>query len=481
MKRRSLYFLFLAGCLLLFGNAQVFANELTDIAEESVVLGDDSAEENVFSAFDFPMQLSSILEPDEDMAKAQIMYDLIENGILERIGMDKTSYIDFKQYGFSNEDGSADRELLRKVYNLVLFNHPECFYATGNYSRIVDQDKKLLGITPQYYEFACEPGAIEQFNNAVDLRLQKVQDMDNPVEIMLTLYDDLAVFNSYNWEVDTRRREEAGREAWTAYGALVSGNPTCSGYARAYRLLLLRRGIPCIVVSSSEMNHAWNIVKIGDYCYHVDVTTANRPKPPSLRGRSGHQFFLLSDELIMQYGYYNWTVSGLQGWEIPTPVCESKLFEKGWAFSNQADYSYRNQAEFPFYRVDGNYYSLRRTNKNICSLYCGAISEPGKKLAELSLYTRFKEDGSWWTIGSGIVWANGCLYYVDMDKNLKRYELETGSDQVIGYIPFEPMPSQDGYFTDAVDGIGLSYDRQTGKIVATSRTRREVIACFPAS
>lgn len=480
MRRRNICSLLLAVLLFFSCSQQAFASESAQIIEENDVTEEVDSEKKDFSVFEFPMQLSSVLEPGEDITKAQIMYEQIEKGIVEQIGMNDEAYIDLKQYGFSNENDSADRVLLAKVYKLVIFNHPECFYVTGSYSRIFDKatGKKLLGISPQYYDFAREPGAIEQFNNAMETLLQEVADMDNPVEIMLTLYDDLAILNSYNWEVATGRREEAGHEAWTAYGALVSGNPVCKGYAMAYRLLLLRRGIPCIAVHSSEMNHVWNVVKIGDYCYHMDVNRSNTA--PALKGRSRHQCFLLSDETISEYGYYNWTAYGPQGWETPVPACESKMFETGWAFNNQADYSCINQAEFPFYRTEGIYYSLRRVNRQSGVLYRGAISEPGEKLATLPLYTRVSEDGSWRT-GAGIVWANGCLYYVDMDKNLNRYELKTGSSQIIGNIPFVPMPSQDGYYSEEVDEIGLSFDKENGEIVATSRTRREVIASFPAS
>lgn len=460
-------------CALLMAIVLVFLNCQPVFANESVMIN--------FSAFEFPVQLSSVLEPYEDFAKAQIMYGLIEKGIIDRIGMEDEAYIDFEQYGFSNEDGSEDRELLSKVYKLVIFNHPECFYVTGGYSRMTDKatGKKLLGFSPQYYEFAREPGAVDRFNSAVDALLQEVVGIEDPVEIMLTLYDDLSIFNSYNWEVATDRRDEAGDEAWTAYSALVSGDPVCKGYARAYRLLLLRVGIPCIMVYSSEMNHIWNMVKIGDDCYHVDVDSSNGPAP-SFKGRSRHTCFLLSDQTIGQYGYHDWTAYGPQGWENAAPACDSKLFETGWAFNDQAGHSISNQAEYPFYRQeDGSYYYLRHTGRQSCTLYHGAISEPGEMIASFPLYIRVDEDGSWRS-GSGVVWARGCLYYVDMDKVLNRYELDTGINQVIGGVPFEPMPSQDGYYSEDVDAIGLSLDQETEEIVAISRTRREVIASYSA-
>lgn len=65
----------------------------------------------------------------------------------------------------------------------------------------------------------------------------------------------------------------------TAEGALLYGKAVCEGFARAFKLLLDRVGIPCIVVTGTAVNHtgvpenhAWNIVRIDGKNYNVDVT-----------------------------------------------------------------------------------------------------------------------------------------------------------------------------------------------------------------
>ncbi len=62
-------------------------------------------------------------------------------------------------------------------------------------------------------------------------------------------------------------------------GALGHGVGVCEGIAKAAKLLLDAVGIPCIIALSEanpqkgiKYRHVWNVVKIGDTWYHLDVT-----------------------------------------------------------------------------------------------------------------------------------------------------------------------------------------------------------------
>lgn len=59
----------------------------------------------------------------------------------------------------------------------------------------------------------------------------------------------------------------------SAYSALVNKKSVCAGYARAYQLIMQELGIPCYYcVGSAGEDHAWNIVKLDDGFYNVDLT-----------------------------------------------------------------------------------------------------------------------------------------------------------------------------------------------------------------
>lgn len=59
---------------------------------------------------------------------------------------------------------------------------------------------------------------------------------------------------------------------YSSYAALVQKNAVCQGFAGAFYRLCLEEGIDSRIVSSEAMNHAWNIVKLGSYYYHLDAT-----------------------------------------------------------------------------------------------------------------------------------------------------------------------------------------------------------------
>ena len=59
-------------------------------------------------------------------------------------------------------------------------------------------------------------------------------------------------------------------DSQTAFGALVQHMAICGGYSDAMAIALNRLGIQNYKVASD--NHVWNVVKLGDYWYHLDLT-----------------------------------------------------------------------------------------------------------------------------------------------------------------------------------------------------------------
>lgn len=77
-------------------------------------------------------------------------------------------------------------------------------------------------------------------------------------------------------------------------GVLLKGTGVCQSYALAYQLLLNRMGIENQVITSEEMDHAWNLVKLdGEWC-HIDCTWDD----PGMGGGENHNYFGMNDALI---------------------------------------------------------------------------------------------------------------------------------------------------------------------------------------
>lgn len=97
----------------------------------------------------------------------------------------------------------------------------------------------------------------------------------------------------------------------SAYGILCKKTGVCSGYAYAYRLLLDEYNIDSVFIESEPMNHGWNMIKLGNSWYHVDVTWDDPDANPSwTKKNSGdlvyYDYFLLTNSEISASEHYNW-------------------------------------------------------------------------------------------------------------------------------------------------------------------------------
>lgn len=63
----------------------------------------------------------------------------------------------------------------------------------------------------------------------------------------------------------------AGGEVDNPHGVLKNGNAVCVGYATTFRLFMEMLGIECKVVHNTDAYHSWDLVKLDDEWYHVDI------------------------------------------------------------------------------------------------------------------------------------------------------------------------------------------------------------------
>ncbi|MBQ7784011.1 MAG: hypothetical protein IJ368_08590, partial [Oscillospiraceae bacterium] len=85
------------------------------------------------------------------------------------------------------------------------------------------------------------------------------------------------------------------------YGALVEKKALCEGYAKAFSYLCNIAGIENMIVTGyTDVDHMWNMVRIDDSWYHVDVgwdkpAAALAEKYPDM---VMYQYFLADDTVI---------------------------------------------------------------------------------------------------------------------------------------------------------------------------------------
>ncbi len=148
------------------------------------------------------------------------------------------------------------------LMDCYLADHPEAFWLSGGYSW--DDTDEYTRIDLRTNFSGDLPQARADLEAAVQSMLSLLRAGMSDYEKALVLHDALIERCAY----------ASGPNCYNAYGALVEGSAVCQGYAEAYQLLMIRAGIPCMVVSGTGNGgaHAWNAVKMDGSWYYTDVT-----------------------------------------------------------------------------------------------------------------------------------------------------------------------------------------------------------------
>lgn len=390
-----------------------------------------------------PGQLS-LMSRDEDAA-----YQAIYQGLVDR-----NEQINLAEYQLTID-------ALKVLFGKVVNDHPELFYVRNEYRYSYNSGNMMVVSIEPTYLTGLPDDAEERMKQATEQAMAQVEAGMSDMEIALILHDYLVEHVAYNWDVATGK-DTGDKIIHSAYGALVDGDAVCEGYALAYKLLLSECGVESVLVTSEEMNHAWNLVEIDGSWYHVDVTWDD--PTPDLPGYCGHENFLRSDEGIKGTKHHDWTVSGNA--QIPVSADEP---EGPFRETNNR-----------MYRYNGHYYylSIKADQGTLCQADSinDALSE--EVAGNLSFFIHkipVGESGySYYPLYS-VIWADGILYYVNAERELCRLSLETYRSASLGDIPFVAGPSVDQYYDSTQDTIALRYDGQQRLVTAVSKTRPDTV------
>ena len=165
---------------------------------------------------------------------------------------------------FSLEEAITVKQLeqvLLAVYN----DHPEFFWLDTNYKYEYNPSGVVLMVTLQFNE------TVDTIIDKKDLFEKRSQEIIESIQEESDEYKkELLLYNKLLNEITYDRDAENNQ---SAYSAIVNGRTVCAGYARAFQYLMCRMGIPTYYCTGiTNENHAWNIVKLSDGYYNVDVT-----------------------------------------------------------------------------------------------------------------------------------------------------------------------------------------------------------------
>ena len=154
---------------------------------------------------------------------------------------------------------------VKTAFEAVIGDHPELFWLETGYSSKYLANGQCVEIDLKYNSTANDlENAKQKFDAAAQNLISGAAALGSDYEKEKYVHDALAAAVTYDLTADVNQ---------SAYSALVNGKSVCAGYARAYQYLLQQLGIPCYYCTGySGGDHAWNIVKLDDGYYNVDVT-----------------------------------------------------------------------------------------------------------------------------------------------------------------------------------------------------------------
>ncbi len=148
-------------------------------------------------------------------------------------------------------------------------------YAGANYSASEDKTSDALIVSyntsVEYYTTKAQEAALTTKLNQVMESL----DLDTKTEYekVKAIFDYIASHVTYDYD---NLNNQSYKLKHTAYAALVNGTSVCQGYATLFYRMCLTAGLDARVITGSDTpgysDHAWNIVRIGNLYYNIDVT-----------------------------------------------------------------------------------------------------------------------------------------------------------------------------------------------------------------
>jgi len=214
---------------------------------------------------------------------------------------------------------------LMKIVNAVIGDNPTVMYfdktAIQMVDSILDKQIELSGVFPK--------AQADAMGKELDKRVRQITSSimsasSDDYSSLLSLYEFIQKNVRYDkHELNAMSSGQSNNLlSHNAYGALLNGLAVCDGFSAAFTLLADKLGYESMLVTGYSMQspaisvkHSWNIVKVNNKHYHMDVTW-DAKKYHEYEGFS-YSYFALDDEDIAND--HDWDIN-------TTPACSYNDF-----------------------------------------------------------------------------------------------------------------------------------------------------------
>lgn len=318
-------------------------------------------------------------------------------------------------------------DALKNIMAQIIYSHPELFYVSSTYNYLSKSDGTVKSIAPTYLYGAEDVRAMSvAYEKCLAEITAGVDPSWSDFDKALYLHDYFIRNYTYDYTYTIR----------DAYTFFTQKTGVCQAYMLAMIAAGNAVGLEVLPVTSNEMLHAWNLVKVEGNWYHVDLTWDDSSANPAA---VLYRYFLQSDTGL---------VSIDAGENNP-----HRAWNAGAAASDTAyDQASYRETMTPILKQGDTYYCvLSETNGEKWvhgAIYGGTDVANMAPLHYITAEWMASATSYYTACYSGLGAYNGKLIY-NTANTLRMYDPATGKDRQLGMVP--------GLLGDSLYGImGIS-------------------------
>lgn len=322
-------------------------------------------------------------------------------------------------------------EVAARLMEIVLAENPQYYYigtnyyACGSYFR---GNEDIIYATKIKIYYPLEQSEIEsqrQFiDSCADEIISKTEGMSD-LEKALYVHDQLALNYSYDTRVFSEDQDVRNQTNFRLYGFFEEKTGVCDAYSAAYTYILRKLGIPVKKVSSSSMQHSWNVIQIDGHWYHVDVTWDD--PMPDRQGTVAHEYFLLSDAQIQSLptSHHDWTFQ--YGEEV---VCDDTTYDNYW-WSNVSTEIFRINGKWFSINDEGEFLERDVQSGNVVQTSGNTFS------IERDKWYAWNSDVNYWTGNYTTLINNGEEFFYNTTEDVYVINIDGSNKRLVANFPKE--------------------------------------------
>ena len=204
-----------------------------------------------------------------DSENKQYLYDKIEENIYS-VSEEKDDNGHYRIARLRIEGEHMSEFDIREVINAYIYDNPHIFWVENLFGYAYADEDTIVEFYSVLSADECED-CIKLFNKKIDEIMSSLKSGLTEYEREKILHDKLLDGCRYKKGVESSKD---GWQYFSAYGAVVTGEAVCEGYAKSMQILLSKAGIPCLTLKgeSNGVSHMWNVVELNNEWYHLDPT-----------------------------------------------------------------------------------------------------------------------------------------------------------------------------------------------------------------